>query len=205
MKKMMINKARQLGCNIDYSECPPFYSIIEYYFEDGFIIKSFDLNKSSDYGLNAELDDASIEEIEETKKISFEFNIDHPLYLPLLHLCQGDLIIEDDDTRLHNKYLRIYRKDNKVYMDFVNEKNDADVINKFRIFIKNIKYDGRSKIDQQQLDTKDRLAFFFAEASNNILNEYHQMTLEEYLLEKQGYIEDEEVLKYVKKYHKSEW
>lgn len=201
--KTMINKTRQLACDIDTYEHST--NIREYFFENGMIQKSFTLNRWHDYGLNADLDEASIEELEETTKISFEFDTNHPLYIPLLHLCQGDLTIEDDDTRLHNKYLRIYRKDNKAYMDFVNEEENSDVLNKFSIFIKNIMYDGRSKIDREGKDTKDRLLFFFNEAANNILNEYHQMTLEEYLIQKEGHIDDEEVLKYTRKFPKREY
>ncbi len=200
--KIKINKNRILACNIDASNYMPSISISEYYYEDLNIKKSFSLNKWDDYGLNADMDGASIEEIEGLKKISFEFDITHPLYIPLLHLCQGDLIIETDDTRDHNKYLRIYKKDNKVYMDFVNEIENADILDKFDIFIKNVLYDGRSKIDQEGKDTKDRLLFFFKEASEAIINKYHQMTLEEYMLQKQGYIDDEEVLKYTKKFPK---
>ena len=50
------------------------------------------------------------------------------------------------------------------------------------IFIKNVGFDLRSKIDCFKLDTKERLYKFFEDARTTLLEDYHQITIDEYLL-----------------------
>ena len=60
-------------------------------------------------------------------------------------------------------------------MDFVYESNDENnMTEKFRVFIKNIATDGRSKIDSYCFDTKKRL-FFFNEVHESIINDNYQL------------------------------
>ena len=50
------------------------------------------------------------------------------------------------------------------------------------MFVKNILYDERSKVDRKSKDTKIRLNNFFNEVYEDLINEYHQISIEEYLL-----------------------
>lgn len=127
-------------------------------------------------------------ELENIKCESHIIDKTNPLYIPLLHLLNGEneLIIDDDDTReINQKYMKVYFDGKNVYVEFINnldrENNDLE---KFNIFIKNIGADVRSKIDCADKDTKERLFFFFCELADKFYEEdTHQMTIEEYLLD----------------------
>ena len=113
--------------------------------------------------------------------VDFSFDVDHVLYFPLLHLLGDDdeLIVDDDDSlELNRRYMRIYKDDDLIKMEFNDDFDDE--IKKFNVFVKSINYDGRSKIDCFKLDTKERLAKFFDEAIENIIEDDHQVTMEEY-------------------------
>lgn len=88
----------------------------------------------------------------------------------------------------------ISKKEDKIYISFINNKDKSDLIDKYHIFIKNIAPDGRSKIDHNYQDTKIRLNEFFREVEEVIKNEYHQMTVEEYLIKNNNHVKE---LKYV--------
>lgn len=130
------------------------------------------------------------------------FNKSNPLYIPLLHLLNGEdeLIIEDDDTLEYNeKYLRIYKEEENIITKFIYNRYDNTDIERFNIFIKNINFDLRSKIDCSKKDTKDRLYFFFDELYNSLMKDNHQISMEEYLLQNQS-LTTEESKKFVKKF-----
>jgi len=102
------------------------------------------------------------------------FDKRHPLYIPLIHLLNGDdeLIIDDDDTHeLNENYMRIYRDNENINIDFIYCGEDELAFNKFTVFVKNIGYDLRSKIDCQKKDTKDRLHYFFGEVYEKFMEE----------------------------------
>jgi len=155
--------------------------------QEGFLVndnleKSYTLSKWDDYGFNAF-------SYEDKNELSFDFDINHPLYFPLLHLLNEDelLIIDDDGTaELNKKYLEVKKINDIIQITFVNKldlESDMD-FEKYNVFIKNILYDGRSKIDQQYKDTKERLIKFFDECINVLTEEYHQVTFEEYMVKK---------------------
>ncbi|MCI8778594.1 MAG: hypothetical protein HFI87_05540 [Bacilli bacterium] len=83
--------------------------------------------------------------------------------------------------------MRFYKTDDIIILEFINKLdnyNDSIKHNKFNVFIKNIGLDCRSKIDCQNKDTKKRLWNFFEESIQNITEEYHQITIEEYDLKR---------------------
>lgn len=136
----------------------------------------------------------------EINKLSFEFDKSHPLYIPLLHLINYDeeLIIDDDDTyEMNKKYLLIHKDEDIIKMKFINNLNANELLaEKFRVFIKNIGLDCRSKIDCQYKDTKERLFYFFKETREIITNDYHQMTIEEYTINNNPEVKTAELKKY---------
>ena len=69
---------------------------------------------------------------------------------------------------------------------------------KYRVFIKNIGPDCRSKIDCQYKDTKNKLFYFYKEANEILTNDYHQETIEEYTIKNNPEIQKEELMKYKK-------
>ena len=166
----------------------PGYACSTITIQEGFLVngdleKSYTLSKWDDYGFNAFIpNDTNLSEV------TFDFDINHPLYFPLLHLLSEDkkLIIDDDDTlELNKKYLEIINLDDKIRISFINKLNDFNYYEqKYYVFIKNICFDGRSKIDQQYKDTKERLHKFFNECIDVLTEEYHQVTIEEYMVKK---------------------
>ena len=179
--RIQINDNRILIYRISEGYAKPTYTIMEGFIENGDVIKDYTLSQWDDYGLNGWINNE-----ESVKNISFEFDMNHPLYLPLFHLLNYDdeLMIDDDDTREDNKkYILISKKGDKIYIDFVNELLHSNYTKeRFHVFIKNIVFDGRSKIDQKHKDTKIRLATFFNEAHNALINDYHQISIEEWFL-----------------------
>ena len=102
------------------------------------------------------------------------FNIptEDPLYKHFNNLLGTDteLVIEDDDTVEEKaKYLKIERGDADINVSFYNYLENESINSKFIIFVKNIQYDLRSKIDNKGLDTKDRLVSFFRDVEREEL------------------------------------
>lgn len=174
---------------LEYDKDPDGYSlsmnIRECFLKGNDVQKNYCLRRWDDYAFNAWCGD-----IRNLTKLSFEFNIDHPLYIHLFHLLNYDdeVIIDDDDSMGFNKkYMRIYRKDKTIYIDFINDLTDEEKDNLyptewFRVFIKNTGPDVRSKIDSCDKDTKIRLYYFFMDVFNEAIEDYHQISIEEWLL-----------------------
>ncbi len=196
-RTIIISENRILKYNISLGYIKPTYTIHEGFLEENEAKKIYSLSQWDDYGLNGWThNDCEID------KISFEFDISHPLYMPFFHLLNYDdeLIIDDDDTReFDKKYMYIYRNNNKIYIEFINNLNDnkyATLSDKFNIFIKNVGYDGRSKIDSYFKDTKERLYVFFNDIDEILANGFYQITTEEYLVKNKENIDD------IKKFYK---
>ena len=144
------------------------FIITEGFLENDDLLKTYTLSKRYDYNFNGWSNNNDV------NKISFEFDTNHPLYIPLTHLLNNDvslLIDDDDDIEDNAKYMLIHKEEDIIYIDFINnEKEKNRYSEKFNIFIKNIGYDGRSKINEQQKDTKERLIMFFNEAYKSLIN-----------------------------------
>ena len=96
-----------------------------------------------------------------------------------------ELIIDDDDTYEDmEKYMTISIDNDIITIKFINKLENDNSMERFSVFIKNIGFDLRSKIDCNDLDTKDRLYVFFSEVHKLFMEEFHQITIEEYLLNK---------------------
>lgn len=195
-KRIEIDENRILIYNITEGYAKPTYTIMEGFLKNGEIIKTYNLSQWDDYGLNAYINN------DEVRKISFEFDITHPLYLPLFHLLNYDdeLLIDDDGSREDNKkYMLVRREKDKIFMEFIDELEDESYIERFHVFIKNIGPDGRSKIDRDYKDTKNRLFIFFNEAHEALTTDCHQISIEEYLLSSSKANECDELKKVFKR------
>lgn len=172
--------------NIDISEA---YSgtgtrITKRYFKDGEYVKDFCLAMWDDYGFDAWVDD--IETLQKATSLYYLIPSYDPLYLCFLEFLGNlnEIIIDSDDVNeLNKKTLTIRKKENDVIeLIFENLLENISACDKFNIFIKNVGFDLRSKIDCFNLDTKERLYKFFENARATLLEEYHQVTIDEYLL-----------------------
>lgn len=196
-KKITINENQSMQYDIS-SGLIPIHTITSNDTND--FTKTIMFSKWSDYSFKSWYR-INYEDNEKINKQTHIFNSNHPLYISLLHLLNGkeELIIDDDETdELNKKYIKIYRDKNDVIIDFINNKDKIQVFDKFSVFIKNTEYDLRSKTDCLKEDTKERLYFFFEEVYNLFKESYHQITTEEYLLNKNE-LTTEECKKYVRK------
>lgn len=131
----------------------------------------------------------------ETDTLEFLFDIRDPLYFCLNRLLDQDLelLIDDDDTYYDKKRYMLIRKENhyiKIIFKNLLSEDDYEVEEKFRIFIKNIGPDPRSKIDNYNF--KCRIVNFLRDCEKTLLEEYHQITIDEYI----------EILNYLQDYQK---
>ena len=197
-KRIELSENRILIYRMSEGYAKPTFTITEGFLENGNLIKTYSLSQWDDYGLNSWIDDD-----EDVTKISFEFDMNHPLYFPLFHLLNYDdqLIIDDDGTMEENKkYMLVRREEEKIYIDFIDlVEDDIYASERFNVFIKNIGLDGRSKIDQNYKDTKERLLIFFNEVYDIIMNDYHQTTIEEYIIKNSKDTETEKIKQFYKK------
>ena len=197
-RKIKINDNRILIYTITPGYSKPTYTIMEGFIEDDNIIKTYSLSQWDDYGFNGWSNND-----ENTDKLSFIFDISHPLYVPLFHLLNYDneLLIDDDSTKENKKnYILIHRKEDKIYLDFIDKREyRPHLTERLQVFVKNIVADGRSKIDQDYKDTKKRLMVFFNEVYKEIIDEYHQISIEEYLLKNKENYEDKQMAKVFKR------
>jgi len=67
------------------------------------------------------------------------------------------------------KYMIIQRQKQDILVSFNNDLKEDSLTGKFIITVINIMRDGRSKIDQEGLDTKERLVKFFRAVENELL------------------------------------
>lgn len=136
--------------------------------ENGKPMKNFDFNMWDDFSFAANKRNLHLEE--NLKKIEFVIEKENPMYIPIKNFLNGEesFILDDDDTsEINKKTMEILDTQENIKIIF--KKNEAEkedkyeaIFNKFRVFIKNILYDGRSKLDQNSGDkTKERLINLF--------------------------------------------
>ena len=190
-KTIYIGDNRNLKVRVSKDPVSYDMRITEGFKEEGRLVRTYELFQGDDYIFNIWSED----DYENFNTVSFKFDINHPLYMPLFHLLNYDreLVIEDDETREDcQKYMVIYIRDEYIFVDFNNfiEYTFSPTSEeKFRVFVKNILHDGRSKIDRDYKDTKYRLYRFFSEVYSRVMKENRQISIEEYMLLKS--IEDE--------------
>lgn len=127
-------------------------------------------------------------------ELSFEIDIDDQIYFSLNRMLgvNNIFIIDDDNTRkILQNYLVFKRDNDKIIITFYDKDIDKPLFERFKIFIKNVSPDLRSKI--KDYNVKYRLLKFFREATEILINENHQYTLDECfeLLKQQGMCDGE--------------
>ena len=137
------------------------------YMQNGELSKVLTISMADDFGFEAfNFSD------EETDSVHFSIPQYDPLYKHLNTLLgvNNDLIIDDDMTaEEQQKYMKIQRQKQDILVSFYNDSRNASITDKFIITIINIMRDGRSKIDQEGLDTKERLVKFFRGIEKELL------------------------------------
>lgn len=147
----------------------------------GSTIKNIDFSLWDDIAFNAYT-------TEEADSLEFIFNINDPFYFCLNRFLGTDkeICIDDDDTHYYGKKYMLIRKEGysiKIIFKNLLSEEDYDpteyLAAYFRVFIKNIGPDARSKIEDY--DIKVRIVNFLRDCGESLLEEYHQITIDEYL------------------------
>ena len=137
------------------------------YIQNGEPSKILTMSMTDDFGF-----EAFTFSDEETDSVNFSIPQYDPLYKHLNTLLDAndDLVIDDDMTAEEKqKYMKIQKHEQDISVDFYNGSKDASITDKFIITIINILRDGRSKIDRDGLDTKERLVKFFRGVEKELL------------------------------------
>ena len=137
------------------------------YIQNGEPSKILTMSMTDDFGF-----EAFTFSDEETDSVNFSIPQYDPLYKHLNTLLDAndDLVIDDDMTAEEKqKYMKIQRQKQEILVNFYNGSKDDSLTNKFIITIINIVSDGRSKIDRDGLDTKERLVKFFRGVEKELL------------------------------------
>lgn len=171
-KLLEINEEEKIIIN---SEISGSVQIKKIYTKDGNIRKTINFSISEDILFKAS-------QIGNTNKeyLEFEFTIEDPLYFILNRLLANEnfITIDDDDTKeTKRRYLEIKKQDDKIKIIFHNKKENKNY-DDFRVCIKNVVLDCRSKI--KNFNIKLRIEKFFTEAEELLYEESHQITLDEY-------------------------
>lgn len=135
--------------------------------ENGKPLKNFDFNMWDDFSFAANKRNLNLEK--DLKEIEFVIEKENPMYLPIKKFLRDEesFLLDDDDTsEINQKTMQILDLKENIKIVFKNELEKHEeyeaIFDKFRIFIKNICYDGRSKLDQNSGDdTKERLINLF--------------------------------------------
>ena len=192
-KYIKVGSGRMIEYSVhEYDEyAPKTYLFEEYFIENDEIKKSCRMSKNGKYSFSAWIN-AKIEEKEKTSSVSYEFDINNPLYIPILHNLlyeQDSYTIYDESTEnFDEKYAVFTRIEDKIILTFVNTIENKNIDNKFNI---------------STHDSDPKLKCFFEAAIRefSLIQELdkRQISIEEYMIDSKG-IEDEDVKQYIKSY-----
>lgn len=170
----------EIRLQISKAYCGKSIHIYKDYYQKDELIKGFTFCMWDDYAFDAWPDNSDFSK----ESIIFIIDENDPLFFCFHRLLAGmkELIIDSDEYEENVKMLFIRRREDfKIELEF-RSRYPKDIVDKYTVFIKNIGFDLRSKIDGLGLDTKERLFKFFMEAQQILLEEYHQISFDEYML-----------------------
>lgn len=179
MFKKIRNTNSQINISVDNNNFVSNISIEKAYLKDDSLDKTITLLKTDDMKFTAYKQDLA--DYSDLVELEYEVTIEDKIYFALNRLLgnNDEMFIDDDFTRdEYRNYLIIKRKQNKIVFIFHDEDIQKLTFERFNVFIINIVSDGRSKI--KDINTKSRLLNFFKEASEILLSDNHQYTLDEY-------------------------
>lgn len=166
---------------------PKTYLIEEYFMENDEITKNYRMSKNGGYSFSGWLN-VGAEEKTKIDTISYEFDVNNPLYIPILHNLLYDqdcyTIYDENKDNFDEKYIVFTKIENKIILTFLNALKEDNLDKKFNI---------------STPDNDLKLKCFFEELIQTLYLEKRQISIEEYLIDYRG-IEDEEVKKYMKIY-----
>ena len=176
-KKIILDDGNVIVINITEGYCGPVVSVSKGFINNDLVTKTINFCIWDDISFLAYTEDNKVDFVE------FEFDIDDPLYFCINRLLgKNERLIIDDDLTADKlkKYVLIENCHEIFKITFINKLEYTQYcFDKFRAFIKNIGPDCRSKITDFSI--KLRLVDFFRDIENTLLEEFHQISIEEYI------------------------
>lgn len=179
-KEIKLDDGNEMRLQISNAYCGRSIRIEKDYIENNQIVKGFTLCQWDDYAFDVYIDNFDFSK----ESVKFIIDVNDPLFYSFHKLLEGleELVIDSDEYEENMKMLFIRRiNDFDIELEF-RSRESKKVLEKYTVFIKNIGFDLRSKIDCYSLDTKKRLFEFFENAKNALLDDVHQITIDEYIL-----------------------
>lgn len=180
-KEINLSDGNEMRLQISEAYCGYSIRVEKDYIINDQIVNGYTLCMWDDYAF-----DVFVWEKEDRLKdeIVLTVDINDPLYFAFHELIFGldELIIDSDEYDYDIKTMIVRRNINNDIELVFRSKMPKDASDRFSIFIKNVGFDLRSKIDCEGLDTKKRLSEFFKKIESNLTEEYHQLTIDEYVL-----------------------
>lgn len=165
MKHEIILEDGKILVEKDLNGYVPYISIKRLYTENDFLKKMLMFSMWDDFEFNA----FSKEKI---SKLEFCFDENDPFYNCLNCLLDKDhdIVIDDDSTfQCWKKYILLQRVESKIRILFVGDYDCEFNSQKFKIFVKNIGPDARSKLQDDNLKLK--LIDFFTNSLYHLMEE----------------------------------
>lgn len=180
-KKFYLQDGNIIYLQILDAYCGKSIHITKAYFESGELVKDFSLSMWDDYGFNAWIN----KQDDDINEVIFDIPVDDPLFFCFYRFLDNEeaITIYCDETS-DSKFFTVRKKEDEgIELIFTSEMIRSQ-IDKFSILVKNICFDLRSRIDCEGKDTKKRLHNFFKEAIEVLQEDYHQVTIDEYILKR---------------------
>lgn len=180
-KEIKLDENTEMRFQITEAYCGRSVHISKDYYAGNDLVKGYTFCMWDDYAFDAWPNNSDFS----TDTVMFEIDINDPLFFCFHRLLEGieELVIDSDEYEDNIKKLIIRKMNNNIELEF-RSNYPKNAVDKFQIFIKNIAFDLRSKIDVQEKDTKERLFKFFEDVEQTLLEEYHQISIDEYVLMK---------------------
>lgn len=173
-KEMIVNDTRTIIRRYN-GYCTGEIVIAKGYYEEGQLVKTINLSLWDDICFTGWSND------KQAKRIDFDFEVDDPLYPCIEKMLSGEdvLAIDDDDTmQLMDRFMLVRKTNDRITISLLNKKDNVVLTQeRFRVFIKNIKPDCRSKADRNSGNVKTRILDFFAETEKMYLRDREEIVL----------------------------
>ena len=184
MEKVVdLGHERKIKIKVDNMDNPSKREIVESFSVDGLECAHYSLTQDDKFYFQAEVD-PDIQAANSLNNLSFVIDINHPLFFAFLHLLneKNEIMLKDNDNDL--KYLGITRDNDVITLKFVDKIRKEKMKDKYRIeYDSSLKYISNKESIEMNA-TKERLKAFFAESSDLLFEDSHQISFEEYTLRK---------------------
>lgn len=180
LKEIKLSDGNEMRLQISNAYCGRSIRLEKDYIENDKLINGFTLCQWDDYAFDVYIDNSDFSQ----KSVKFIIDINDPLFFCFHRLLEGieELVIDSDEYEENMRMLFIRKNANlDIELEFKSTYPE-EVLEKYTVFIKNTGFDLRSKIDCYGLDTKQRLFDFFENAKDALIEENHQITIDEYIL-----------------------